>query len=161
VLGPLRVATPDRPIPIRSAKRQLLLARLALDPGEAVRREDLAALLWPDGEPRDLARVLATHIGRRRSLTEPGRAHYIGRISRLRVLVSPLALGGRGASTRPGWGHAKHGPPAAPANAARRAARTTCTRNGAGNSPRAAPGRLRNEKVGGSNPPSSTDGNPA
>lgn len=84
VLGPLRVTTGDEQVMVHSAKRRLLLARLALDPGEVVRREDLAALLWPDGEPRDSGRLLSAHIARIRPLFGRGA-----------VRIEPVASGYR------------------------------------------------------------------
>lgn len=91
VLGPLQIATREH-VEVRSAKRRLLLARLALDPGEVVRREDLAALLWPEDEPRDFARVLSTHIARIRLLFGHSAVNIEAAASGYRLSADPETL---------------------------------------------------------------------
>ena len=92
VLGPLRITARARQIAVRSAKRRLLLARLALDPGEPVRNEELASLLWPDDEPRGLAKLLSTHIARLRLLLGRSAVHIEPTATGYRLSADPETL---------------------------------------------------------------------
>ena len=74
VLGPVEVAGPDGPVPLRSANQRLVLALLLAADGAFVTADRLAEDLWGDDQPSDPAGALQTHVSRlRRVLPDPSR----------------------------------------------------------------------------------------
>ncbi|MEU5863273.1 AfsR/SARP family transcriptional regulator, partial [Nonomuraea sp. NPDC047529] len=73
VLGPLTLVTADGPAPVGGARLRVLLARLALDAGRAVRPETLAEALWDEAPPEAPSHALQSLVSRlRRVLGHPG-----------------------------------------------------------------------------------------
>jgi predicted ATPase/DNA-binding SARP family transcriptional activator len=70
MLGPLRLAAEDgSPIDLGGARLRMLLARLALDPGQVVPTEALIDGLWGENPPSDATNALQSLVSRlRRSL---------------------------------------------------------------------------------------------
>ena len=73
LLGPLVVTgDDDRPINVAGRRLQLLLLRLAVDPGLPVSAADLVGTLWPDESTTDPTNALQSLVSRlRRSLGDP------------------------------------------------------------------------------------------
>ncbi|MEU1725802.1 BTAD domain-containing putative transcriptional regulator [Nonomuraea sp. NPDC005692] len=73
VLGPLSLVTAGGPARIGGARLRVLLARLVLDAGRAVRPETLAEALWDDAPPEAPMHALQSLVSRlRRVLGHPG-----------------------------------------------------------------------------------------
>ncbi|MFI9596018.1 AfsR/SARP family transcriptional regulator [Nonomuraea sp. NPDC052265] len=73
VLGPLTLVTADGPAEVGGARLRVLLARLALDAGRAVRPETLAEALWDAAPPEAPSHALQSLVSRlRRVLGHPG-----------------------------------------------------------------------------------------
>ena len=67
LLGPLVVAGDDgRPIRVAGRQLQLLLIRLAVDPGLTVSGAELVTTLWPDAAPTDPSNALQSLVSRLR-----------------------------------------------------------------------------------------------
>ena len=85
VLGPLEVNRGRTPVLLTSRKQRLLLARLALTPGQLVERHELIDLMWGDTPPAAAPARLSSHITRLRHQIEvPGER-----------LIFPIATGYR------------------------------------------------------------------
>ncbi|MFF4197212.1 BTAD domain-containing putative transcriptional regulator [Nonomuraea sp. NPDC001831] len=73
ILGPLALVTAGGPAQVGGARLRVLLARLALDAGRAVRPETLAEALWDDAPPEAPMHALQSLVSRlRRVLGRPG-----------------------------------------------------------------------------------------
>ncbi|WFE35294.1 BTAD domain-containing putative transcriptional regulator [Micromonospora sp. WMMD975] len=72
-LGPLLVTRAGRPVNLRAGRHRVVLARLALEPGRPVNRDELIHLLWGERPPPSAANVVQTHVSRIRRLLEPRR----------------------------------------------------------------------------------------
>ncbi|GIH93421.1 BTAD domain-containing putative transcriptional regulator [Planobispora siamensis] len=73
ILGPLALDTATGPARVGGARLRALLARLALDPGRAVRPETLAEALWEEAAPAGHLHALQSLVSRlRRVLGDPG-----------------------------------------------------------------------------------------
>ncbi|MFC3727510.1 BTAD domain-containing putative transcriptional regulator [Actinoplanes nipponensis] len=72
VLGPLALTRAAAPVPMGAGRHRVVLARLALTPGRAVRRDELIRLLWGEQAPPSAHNVLQTHVSRLRRLLQPG-----------------------------------------------------------------------------------------
>jgi DNA-binding SARP family transcriptional activator len=70
VLGPLRVAGPDGPVRIDSARQRRLVVALAAHAGDAVETAVLTELVW-DAPPADPAGAVQTHVSRLRRALPP------------------------------------------------------------------------------------------
>src|SRR5262245_65718184 len=70
MLGPLRLLAEDgSPIDLGGARLRMLLARLALEPGQVVTAESLIDGLWGQAPPSDATNALQSLVSRlRRSL---------------------------------------------------------------------------------------------
>lgn len=85
VLGPLEANRGRTPVQLTSRKQRLLLARLALTPGQPVERHELIDLIWGDAPPAAAPARLSSHITRLRHQIElPGER-----------LIFPIATGYR------------------------------------------------------------------
>lgn len=85
VLGPLEVNRGRTRVLLTSRKQRLLLARLALTPGQPVERHELVDLMWGDTPPAAAPARLSSHITRLRHQIElPGER-----------LIFPIATGYR------------------------------------------------------------------
>ncbi|MFG1675452.1 BTAD domain-containing putative transcriptional regulator, partial [Micromonospora sp. NPDC049282] len=71
VLGPLLVTRAGRSADLRAGRHRVVLARLALEPGRSVSRDELVHLLWGERPPPSAANVVQTHVSRIRRLLEP------------------------------------------------------------------------------------------
>lgn len=65
-LGPLTVWRDGRQVPVGSRTQRIILARLALAPGEVVTRGELVDLLWGGGSQPDASARLSSHVLRLR-----------------------------------------------------------------------------------------------
>jgi len=73
VLGPLTVRRGDVGVEIGAEKQQLLLALLALQPNQVVRREDIVDVIWGDDPPQSCLDLVNTYVARLRRTLEPDR----------------------------------------------------------------------------------------
>lgn len=71
LLGPVSVRHEGRPVPIRSATRQALLAILLLEDGRAVSVDALVDRLWGEDPPRNARDNLYSYLSRLRSELAP------------------------------------------------------------------------------------------
>ncbi len=72
ILGPLLVRRGGRPSELTSPAQRALLGLLALHYGNVVPLDELIDLLWGENPPKTCRSQVGVHIGRLRSLLEPG-----------------------------------------------------------------------------------------
>ncbi|MEU4246751.1 tetratricopeptide repeat protein [Amycolatopsis sp. NPDC026612] len=70
VLGPLAITRGTEPVEIGAEKQRLLLALLAVQPNQTVRREDLVDVVW-DEPPPSCLELLHTYVARLRRALRP------------------------------------------------------------------------------------------
>ena len=75
VLGTLSVDLAGEPVELGAEKQRLLLALLAIQPNQAVRREEIVDLLWGDDPPPSCLGLVHTYVARLRKTLEPRRGH--------------------------------------------------------------------------------------
>ena len=92
VLGPLAVTRSSVPLAIGSGRHRVVLARLALTPGQPVSREELIGLLWGDDPPPSAANVLQTHVSRLRRILGPSALTLVSAGYRLQLDAGQLDL---------------------------------------------------------------------
>ncbi|WP_285686902.1 BTAD domain-containing putative transcriptional regulator [Actinoplanes sp. NBRC 103695] len=92
VLGPLAVTRSSVPLAIGSGRHRIVLARLALTPGQPVSREELIGLLWGDDPPPSAANVLQTHVSRLRRILGPSALTLVSAGYRLQLGAGQLDL---------------------------------------------------------------------
>ena len=109
LLGPLVVAGDDgRPIRVAGRQLQLLLIRLAVDPGLTVSGAELVTTLWPDAAPTDPSNALQSLVSRlRRALGDARLVVQDG--SGYRLLIDAEAIDGVRFSQRVATGRAALG----------------------------------------------------
>ena len=92
LLGPLQVADEDgRAIKVAGRRLQLLLLRLAADPGSSVSGSELVETLWPEDVPTDPTNALQSLVSRlRRAIGRPQLVEQDG--SGYRLLVEAGAV---------------------------------------------------------------------
>ena len=71
VLGPLSAGRESGPVPLGSGRHRVVLARLAITPGQPVRQDELISLLWGADAPASAVNVVQTHVSRLRRLLDP------------------------------------------------------------------------------------------
>lgn len=85
VLGPFAVYRGDSPVPLGAGRHRAVLARLALTPNTAVRRDELVDLLWGPQVPPSAVNLVQTYVSRLRRILEPRRD--VGGHSQMLALV--------------------------------------------------------------------------
>ncbi|MFC4149286.1 BTAD domain-containing putative transcriptional regulator [Micromonospora mangrovi] len=93
VLGGLSARLDGKPLRLGTPKQQLVLARLAVEPGHLVMVDELIDELWPDGPPRSAVanvRTYAANLRRAFDATEQGRNLLVRDGSGYRLDVAPL-----------------------------------------------------------------------
>lgn len=73
VLGPLSVHRAGEPVELGAEKQRRLLALLAIQPNQPVRREEIVDVLWGDDPPDSCSGLLHTYVARLRKALEPRR----------------------------------------------------------------------------------------
>lgn len=73
VLGPLSVHRGGTAVALPSTRQRLLLALLALQPGQSVPADAIVDVLWGEHPPRTCRSLVHTHVARLRRLLEPDR----------------------------------------------------------------------------------------
>jgi DNA-binding SARP family transcriptional activator/tetratricopeptide (TPR) repeat protein/DNA-binding XRE family transcriptional regulator len=71
VLGPLGAARAAGPVSLGSGRHRVVLARLAITPGQPVRLDELIGLLWGADVPASAVNVVQAHVSRLRRLLDP------------------------------------------------------------------------------------------
>jgi DNA-binding SARP family transcriptional activator/uncharacterized protein HemY len=72
VLGPLTARRGEQHIEVGAAKQRWLLALLALQPNQVVRRDEIVDLLWDDRPPSSCLELVHTYVARLRKALESG-----------------------------------------------------------------------------------------
>jgi DNA-binding SARP family transcriptional activator/Flp pilus assembly protein TadD/DNA-binding XRE family transcriptional regulator len=72
VLGPLTARRGEQHIEVGAAKQRWLLALLALQPNQVVRRDEIVDLLWDDRPPASCLELVHTYVARLRKALESG-----------------------------------------------------------------------------------------
>jgi DNA-binding SARP family transcriptional activator len=80
VLGPLEVRSGGLVIPVRSAKRRVVLAVLLLRVNRVVPVDELVDVVWGEHPPRTAQNTLSVHVGRLRRLLETDRTRQRPRL---------------------------------------------------------------------------------
>lgn len=76
LLGPVIATRGDRELPLGSARRRAVLTVLALQPGQAVAREELVAAVWGEDPPPSATGNLYTYVSELRRALEPDRDRW-------------------------------------------------------------------------------------
>ena len=77
LLGPVEVLVAGVPVVVRHGRQELLVAALALRPGEAVPAARLAEELWPGDQPQDPANALQHLVAQVRRALGPARSRLV------------------------------------------------------------------------------------
>lgn len=85
VLGPVEVGRASRAVLVGSTMEAGVLTLLALRPGVAVLRTDIADALWPVARPRSWPNLVQTYVSRLRKRLEPDRITAVGSGYRLDI----------------------------------------------------------------------------
>jgi DNA-binding SARP family transcriptional activator/tetratricopeptide (TPR) repeat protein len=75
VMGPVRAWRDEAELALGAPKQRALLARLAVQPGRLVSRNELIDALWGDDPPASAVNSVYRYVAELRGVLEPGRGH--------------------------------------------------------------------------------------